>query len=305
MSRRGSKKILVMRGGGIGDFILTLPAIEFLRGAFPDSHLEILGYRRVLGLVDGRPYADAVRSIDWAPLAALFNPRAEPDPALSEYLRNFDLILSYLYDPDGLFRTSLEKIGIGRLLQANPHPSGDGHAANFFAAPLIEWGIEVRECRPRVFLSPDIARPLPGPGRWVAMHPGSGGSKKNWPLGHWNQLIHRTLEEGCRVMICGGEADADQMAFLRAQLPDTVFFLEHEPLDVLGASLAQCGLFIGHDTGISHLAAAVGIPTIALFGPTNPDVWAPVGSRVVRAPEGRLSDLEPSRVWDMMREMLP
>jgi heptosyltransferase III len=298
-------KILVMRGGGIGDFILTLPSIGLLRDAFPDCRLDVLGYRRVLGLVEGRHYADAVRSIDWAPLAALFNPRAKPDPALAAYLREFDLIVSYVYDPDGLFRMSLQKIGITHLLEASPHPTGPEHAAHFLAAPLASLGIKIEKCHPRLFLPPDIALPLPDPGNWVAIHPGSGGTKKNWPVVYWEKLLGRLVGSGRCVLVCGGEADEDELASLRAHAGERVHFLTHEPLDVLGATLATCRLFVGHDSGLSHLAAAVGIPTTVLFGPTDANIWAPCGSRVISAPDGRLCDLEPGAVWERLADMLP
>ena len=100
------KRILVIRGGAIGDFVLTLPAIKLLRDCFPAAHLEILGYKHIAALVEKRFYADAVRSIDAPSLATCFARNAELPAELDDYFSGFDLILSYLYDPDKIFETN-------------------------------------------------------------------------------------------------------------------------------------------------------------------------------------------------------
>src|SRR5262245_23397989 len=99
--RRG--KILVIRGGAIGDFILTLPVFAALRRQFPKTHLEVLGYPHIaqLALVGGA--VDQVRSIDSRPLASFFARDGALDPSMADYFAGFAIILSYLYDPDGVF----------------------------------------------------------------------------------------------------------------------------------------------------------------------------------------------------------
>ena len=96
-------RLLVIRGGAIGDFILTLPAIRLLRENFPQAHLEIVGYQHIVALAEGRFYADATRSIEYGPMAGFFSPKAELSPELSEYFAGFQQIVSYLFDPDGFF----------------------------------------------------------------------------------------------------------------------------------------------------------------------------------------------------------
>src|ERR1700722_11976877 len=98
-----SPRILVIRGGAIGDFILTLPALRLLREGFPACRIEIVGYRHICALAGRRFYADAVRSIEYGPMAGFFNPRATHDEELSGYFASFDQVVSYLYDPDGMF----------------------------------------------------------------------------------------------------------------------------------------------------------------------------------------------------------
>jgi len=97
------KRILVIRGGAIGDFILTLPALKALRDAYPHAHVEILGYKNIAALAERRFYAQAVRSIEYGSLASFFAKNSELPAELADYFASFDLIISYLYDPDGIF----------------------------------------------------------------------------------------------------------------------------------------------------------------------------------------------------------
>jgi heptosyltransferase-2 len=96
------------------------------------------------------------------------------------------------------------------------------------------------------------------------------------------------------LLIVGGEADVKPLARLRAALPKAAaHFAENLPLPYLAAVLEKCSFFLGHDSGISHIAAAVGARCVLLFGPSDPAVWAPVNSdvRVVRANNGMIGDL--------------
>ncbi len=114
------------------------------------------------------------------------------------------------------------------------------------------------------------------------------------------------------LVVISGEADKSQTEQLEREWKDRdVRFAKNLPLPHLAAVLER-SIFIGHDSGISHLAAAAGANCVLLFGPTDPDVWAPRNKnvQVVRAPSGRLSDLEITQVeaaitaalWDRSNE---
>ena len=96
-------RILVIRGGAIGDFILTLPAIKLLRDAFPAAHLEILGYKHIVALAEMSGYANATRSIEYGPLSSFFSRDGELAPDLVDYFGSFQQVISYLFDPDADF----------------------------------------------------------------------------------------------------------------------------------------------------------------------------------------------------------
>jgi heptosyltransferase-2 len=299
-------RILIIRGGAIGDFLLTLPAIRLVREGFPDCDVEILGYRHIAALAEGRYYARAVRSIEYGPLASFFNPRADLDPELCAYFGGFQQVISYLYDPDGLFETCLRRAGVKNLLVGNPKIDDSGHAATQLARPLAQMALWLDDPAARIFPSADderaADRALAGvPDGFLAVHPGSGGEAKMWPLENWIRLLgdFAVGRDPGRLVLVGGESDTARLATLRQVFPQA-HFLENLPLPVLGAVLARARGFVGHDSGISHLAAAAGTRCLLLFGPTDPDIWAPANPAVtvMTAPDGMLSRLEVSPVLD-------
>ena len=299
-------RILVIRGGAIGDFILTLPALKALRDARPQAHIEILGYKHIAVLAENRFYAQAVRSIEYGPLARFFAPNSELPAALADYFASFDLIVSYLYDPDRIFEANLRRCGIQNLICGPARiVENAGHAARQLARPIEELGINVVDLAERIFLSTEdreFAREFlaPAPPSIIAIHPGSGGHEKNWPLENWIGLFSpdsrfANLEH---LVVISGEADKARTDQLEQEWKKRdVRFAKNLLLPRLAAVLERA-IFIGHDSGISHLAAAADANCILLYGPTDPDVWAPTNDNVqiLRAPNGRLDDLRIEQV---------
>ena len=294
-------RILVIRGGAIGDFILTLPALKALRDARPQAHMEILGYKHIAVLAEERFYAQAVHSIEYGPLARFFARNSELPAELADYFASFDLIVNYLFDPDRIFETNLRRCGVPNLIcGAARIVENAGHAARQLARPIEQLGINVVDFAERIFPSiedREFAREFLAsvPPPIIAIHPGSGSHNKNWPLENWIGLF----SPGSRfahlkgLVVISGEADEVQTDQLEREWKNRdVRFARNLPLPRLAAVLER-SIFIGHDSGISHLAAAAGANCILLFGPTDPDVWAPRNEnvRVLRAPNARLSDL--------------
>ena len=292
-------RILVIRGGAIGDFILTLPAIKLLRENFPQAHLEILGYKHIIALAENRYYADATRSIEYAALSRFFAPGAELPPDLVEYFASFAQIISYLYDPDGFFEQNVLRCGVKNFLHVSPKLDDSAHAAQQLAQPLERLALflegNAATLHPSEADRAAAAQLLPEASRVAALHPGSGSERKNWPLENWRTLGEALLtREGLRLLLVGGEADRPALTALQAAWKNQpVLFAQDLPLPHLAATLEKCALFIGHDSGISHIAAAAGVPCVLLFGPTDPDIWAPANPAVtvLRGPDGALDKL--------------
>lgn len=294
-------RILVIRGGAIGDFILTLPAIKALRDALPQAHIEILGYKHIAALAEKRFYAEAVRSIEYGPLARFFARNSELPSELADYFASFDLILSYLYDPDQIFETNLRRCGVDNLIQGPARIlENAGHAARQLAQPIEALGINVTDLAAKIFPSVEDRQfageflgSMPQP--IITIHPGSGSQAKNWPVENWIGLFSpdSRLTNLERVLVISGEADQAQTEQLERKWKDRgARFAKNLPLPHL-AAVVQRATFIGHDSGISHLAAAAGANCILFFGPTDPNVWAPQNRNVqiLRAATGRFDDL--------------
>ena len=283
-------KILLIRGGALGDFIVTLPTMRLLRKQWPDARIELLGHPRLAEIALQRYYLDAARSVNHGPLSAFFTPRAVLDPTWMDYMGGFDLVLSYFYDPDDLFSANLKRCDPGRILTLSPRVPErfDQPAAGHFARILEPLGLELTDDRgSELFLTPEddaaAAAFLTGldPGtRLVAIHPGSGGETKNWPVESWAELgRHLTsFAPDVALLLIEGEADAERAHFLMEAWKDLPLLRARWlPLPILAALLKKMVLYLGHDSGITHLAAASrkDLPIMALFGPTDPVVWAP------------------------------
>jgi heptosyltransferase III len=307
-------RILVIRGGAIGDFILTLPAIKLLRENFPDAHLEILGYRHIVAVAEGRFYAEGARSIEYGPMAGFFVPHSVLDPALTEYFASFQQVISYLFDPDGFFEGNLRRAGVKNFLSAYQKIDDSEHASLQLARPLQSLALFLENHAATVYPSPEDrehAAPLfsEAGGPIIAVHPGSGSPRKNWPVEHWIALGRWIFAHypAARLSLVGGEADGPQVSALSAAFPGKLAFIARDlELPKLAAFLERCAVFLGHDSGISHLAAAVGTRCILLFGPTDPTIWAPANPdvKVIQAPDADLNNLPVAFVSEALKPLL-
>jgi heptosyltransferase III len=296
-------RILVIRGGAIGDFILTLPAIKLLRDGFPAAHLEILGYKHIVALATMSGYVDATRSIEYGALSSFFSSDSELAPDLVDYFGGFQQVISYLFDPEQIFSNNLKRAGVRNLIVGSAKITDEEHAARQLARPLESLALYLTD--PAAVVSPNdprnVVRSL------IAIHPGSGSEKKNWPLERFIELtaaLFRSNEDS-RLLLIGGEADEERATQLARALPrEGVNVVTSLPLPDLAGVLQNCGLFIGHDSGISHLAAAVNTPCLLLFGPTDPAIWAPANPRVrvLRSSSLTMAGIEVSEVIEALRK---
>ncbi len=284
-------RILVIRGGAIGDFVLTLPVLAALRTHFPGARLTVLGYPHIaqLALVGG--LADEVRPIEARGLAAFFNARAEPPPDLAAFFADCAVILSYLYDPDRIFEENVRRCTRATFI-AGPHrpdESGTRHATEVLLEPLTRLAIFDADPVPRLRLAAPAAETPPAERR-LAVHPGSGSERKNWPEARWAELLTSlAARPGLELLLVGGEAEAERLPRLARCWPaERLHLAQGLPLGELARHLAGARAFLGHDSGITHLAAALGLPAVVLWGDTPAAVWAPRGERLrlVRHPQG-------------------
>lgn len=324
MSRHPGK-ILVIRGGAIGDFILTFPAIAALRERFPHARLEVLGYPHIAQLALAGGLVDAVQPIEARALAGFFARGGELAEELRDFFSEFDVIVSYLYDPDEVFQDNVARCSAAQFIPGPHRPNEHEkiHATKVYLKPLERLAIFDGDPVPRLKVAP-ASSPASGDAsdfaanagsaatRWLearatlALHPGSGSERKNWPEAKWRDLIGHLVERTpLHLLMVGGEAEGNRLQRLAAPLPaDRCTLARNLPLVELARLLQQCRGFVGHDSGITHLAAALGLPCVVLWGDTVPEVWRPQGEKMVVVYEARgLGTLTVERVSRQLTEL--
>jgi heptosyltransferase-3 len=300
----GHGKILVIRGGAIGDFILTLPALAALRQQFPGAHIEVLGYPHIVGLAVAGGLAHRAQSIEAQALAGFFARNGDLDGGLADYFSEFDLILSYLYDPDEIFQTNIGRCSTAQFIACPHRPKEDAGipAAKVFLKPLERLAIFDADCIPRLSVAVSGSYE-----NRIALHPGSGSERKNWPEAKWAELLQDLVNlTNLDLLLVGGEAEGERLQRLAAALPPTrARVAQSVPLPKLAVSLCSCRAFIGHDSGISHLAAALGMRGLLLWSDSTEAVWRPPGDKIVvlRHPRG-LRYLETNQVMLHLNRLL-
>jgi hypothetical protein len=260
----------LIRPGGIGDCILSFPALEHLCA----DYTEVWVPGNVAPLVR---FAGRVCSIASTGLDLFGLPEMEPPPGLLERLRSFDSIVSWYGANRDDFRETLRMLGLAfEFCDALPPAHERVHAADFFLQQAGGAGRAV----PRIECAGSSR------GDFAVIHPFSGGRRKNWPLEQFRELSARMPFP---VHWCAGPEEP---------LDDAV---RMENLWDLACWLASARLYVGNDSGITHLAAAVGTPTVAIFGPSDPEIWGPRGEQV-KIVSGALEETSVNVVFrEMMR----
>ncbi|HXR75901.1 MAG TPA: glycosyltransferase family 9 protein [Bryobacteraceae bacterium] len=240
---------LLVRPGAIGDCLTCFPAMDYLGAGYTEVWIPS-------ALVPLVQFADRVRALPDTGLDLLGVAEGDPPAALREMLANFDSIVSWYGSNRPEFREAALRLnGNWRFFRALPGAGDAIHAIDFFA----------RQAGAPMGLAPRIETPE-GPVRdEVIIHPFSGSKRKNWPLDRFEELA-------CRLKRPVAWTSGPEEELARAR--------HFDDLLSLAEWIAGARLFIGNDSGITHLAAATGIPAIALFGASDPQVWAPRGENV-------------------------
>ena len=285
--------ILIIHQGALGDFILSLPALRTFRHHYPNAAIEIWGYPEILRLVEGSIYADRIYSIERERIAPLFTPDTPIPARLIERFRSFDLICIFGGEQQTSFVHNLQKIGAKKVYRIDPFPPSGAptHVIDHQASQLVTAGLHGPLSTPALFPSQEAhqraaslleEREIDGTALLVALHPGSGSSAKVWSPRNCAELSRYLLNnDRVHLIVPFGPADEEHAEDYSNRISsDRILPATNLPLTELAALLKRCMLYVGNDSGVTHMAAAVGTPVIALFGPTDPRVWGPRGKGV-------------------------
>lgn len=301
-SRRG----LILQPGAIGDCILTLPLAEFMKESLRLGGIEILGHTEYIGILPGRTCIGRVRSMDSMDLHRLFTETKEFDLADKDPLiyvfADYDWIVTFMGEPDSNFEQNLiftahcshsaEII----TLSLKPPKKFSGHLVNFYIQQFVEQcdmplepmpfsggeqlikATEADRKRGRELLA---EKDVDSSAKLVVLCPGSGGKEKCWHIDNFLSIAKELTFKGAEVIFLLGPAETKRFGDkIISKINNAAQLLTDLSLtEVLGLFSCADG-FVGNDSGITHLAAGLGVKTLAVFGPTKPAVYKPIGPAV-------------------------
>ncbi len=275
--------ILIIRPGAIGDTLLAFPIIQALRKQYADAHITLVGNSAVLSLALESGLVEEAFAYEELRWSKLFVAGGIQPPDLRALLHNTGMAICWLRDRQGVVEHNLREAGVRRIVVAPGRPpAGERiHMVDYLAESI---GLPAAESLHNFTLSlhripPAVSQPR------VAIHPGSGGEQKCWPVASFAALIEQLWQRNTEVLLLLGPAEHERWNGLQRLLPPpprpALFsLLADAPLMVVAEQIQRCRCYLGNDAGITHLAAILGVPTIVVFGPSDPAVWRPVGPAV-------------------------
>ena len=318
---RPARILIVRQHNQMGDMVCATPALRLIREAWPAARIALVTAPVNRGVVEHNPHLDRIINFDrrvWQRPAALTRFLGElrgfrPDLAFVLSSVSFSVTSAWIAAASGarhIVGNDSRPFGwdVSRhvfSLELPSTPVMDRHAVDHNLAPLEAVGLSVSDRFPVVVPAPaQVAAAAAiladlglAPGFW-ALHPGAGKRQNIWPAAGFAEVARRARAAGRQVLILHGPADAEPLAALTGMLgPDADPGLRVAPACAVGvgaALLQQADRFLCNDTGVMHMAGALRVPTIALFGPTDPELWQPPAPEleVVRSP-GRVADSRP------------
>jgi ADP-heptose:LPS heptosyltransferase len=340
-ARRPREILVVRQHNQMGDMVCATPALRALRRAFPEARLTLVTAPVNHEVVRHNPDLAGVLLFDRAVwrrpwrLAAFVRDLREVRADLAVVLNSvsFSVTSAWIAAASGapvLMGGDSRPFGwdISRHLYSLELPGSpelDRHAVLHNLAPLEAVGIAADGHETVVVPSADEAaaarellRGLPPDGPLTVVHPGAGKRENLWPAERFAGVAARAAAAGDRVLVLQGPADGEVVARFRAALAAAtagvparegarIAVVARQPVGVCAALLALADRFLCNDTGLMHVAGAVGAPTLALFGPTDPALWKPLSPavRALRGDGGRLDSLDESAVWTALRSLPP
>ncbi len=268
----------VIHSGALGDFVLTLSVVQAIRcaGYAPIRFIGRSNYAALVGPHDG---VDDFTSIDAAPWHRLFGDDSEDAIARIVLERCPTLVLDMLGISESA-NGALRSAGVAEVIQvdARPTPGKISHIITQWRDSIRSGGIELD------LRAPSIRRKAtPSSDDSIIIHVGSGGIDKCWPIDNWIDLARSLRADGVGIVFPFGPAETERadLSLRRRQLEPIGRIVESVSLEVLATRIASARAFCGNDSGLTHLAAALGTPTIAVFGATDPRIWGPTGRHVL------------------------
>jgi len=287
--------VAVIKPCCIGDCVMALPSISQLRHASPDAKIAVFAGAHSSAIFVGQPEVDTVHTIP-------DQPSAGSSLRLGVALRHFSTVA--LLDRSRYLRGAMELSRTPQRAFAEARDPETRHESRVYLDVVAKLGCPVppEPPLPHLAVVPTAAARAaalvdPAQGRYVVLHPGGAANpgttmlEKRWPVERFAQLTRTLSERGFAIVLSGGAGDIDPCEAILRQVPSAVIIAGKADLRTTAEVIRGAALFVGGDTGVSHIAAAVGTPVVAIFGPTNPRRYRPLGEYV--------SVLAPPASWEI------
>lgn len=282
---------VVFHQGALGDFLAAASIIDALCGAYPELYLDFWSKAEHVSLLAGKPYVRECFSLDGALIPSLFDDDGWRTARLPDFLLRSDHVFIFGQKGSRLLASRLSRRLAARVDWIRSFPAaedGAAHVRDFIGQQLRGLGWRLKqdlfmlvsgaiesEAARQLLHTQGIESPP------IFIHPGSGGVRKVWPLKHWHALLGWVERANAGpALLSVGPADDYLNDFASTMQAAGIPVVRGLTLTELVALLACCRVFIGSDSGVSHLAAAAGVPTVAVFGNSDSTVWAPRGREV-------------------------
>src|SRR5574341_283282 len=284
-----SRTVLIVHPGALGDVLLALPALRALRSAFPRHRHALVAGSEVGRLLKCCTEIDQLIPLEEGVLATLLAGGATVPARVRERLGPCELMVAWMRDAEDRLAAIFQGLAVGRVIVRSPSDREfDGlHQSDRFLQAVrdVVWPGDYRH--PLTMAEADLARgrellaaagaPRKG---IIGLHPGSGSRHKCCAPSLLSAACSALSLRGYQPILLGGLSDEAIVADVVARCAPAPPGFANLDLVTMAAVLAQLDLYVGHDSGLTHLAAALHRPTLAIFGPTQAQQWAPRGSHV-------------------------
>jgi heptosyltransferase-3 len=298
-------KILVLHAGALGDCVLALHLIAAMKQAWGDPRVTVAARSSIVKWAKRHGFIDEAWSLEEIGGHRLYNPSNDIPERTIERLCGFDRIVSFLGGPSEVVSKRLAEIFRREVVAVDPRPTQSAsatarHIVQQWADQLRGYGVAADvlqkfpfELRDRPVLRKHLqSRTGLGKGRIVLCHPGSGGLAKCCPLDALEGLVAALKKQGWSAAWMIGPDETERFgADYARRLERTAPVIYEESVESAADLVVGADAYVGHDAGMTHVAALAGVPTIALFGPTDPAIWRPLGPQccVMNFPEATQS----------------
>lgn len=291
------ERVLVIRTGGLGDTLLMWPGLAAMRRRLSGARIDLMGHRDRCQLLVVSPGADIALDVEGSGLHVLFEISVAPPDSVCARFGTYDAVVAFATPGDYALAENLSACGVEEVHAFLPFPAAGEkiHVAEHAKQSLI--GVDLASPGEDPVLAvtdreredgSETLRTLGLEGRKLALlAPGSGSKQKNWAPGRFAGLAAGLSRQGFTPLLLDGPADSAAVAAVLDSIgSDRPPVLSDESPAALKGVLAHTSLFVGNDAGPTHLAALMGVPTVAVFGPSDPVLWSPIGPavKVVRSP---------------------